>query len=61
MVYRLNFRKSESLFVANNFDIRPDDILYVPRSDITEAKKFFDLINSVTQIGYNVRVTSTVP
>ena len=61
VVYRLNFRKSESLFVANNFDIRPDDILYVPRSDITEAKKFFDLINSVTQIGYSVRVTSTVP
>ncbi len=61
VVYRLNFLKPESLFVANNFEIRSDDLLYVPRSDITELKKFFDLVNSVTQIGYNVRVTSTIP
>lgn len=61
IVYRLNFLKPESLFVANNFDIHTDDLLYVPRSDITELRKFFDLVNSVTQIGYNVRVTSTIP
>lgn len=61
IVYRLNFEKPEGLFVANNFDIQPNDILYVPRSDVTELQKFFTLINSVTQIGYNVRVTSTIP
>ncbi|MDB5481511.1 MAG: polysaccharide export protein [Caulobacteraceae bacterium] len=61
VVYRLDFLNPDSLFVANNFEIRSDDLLYVPRSDITEMKKFFDLINSVTQIGYNVRVTSTIP
>jgi polysaccharide export outer membrane protein len=61
VVYRLNFENPDGLFVANNFDIRSDDLVYVPRSDITEMKKFFDLINSVTQIGYNVRVTSTIP
>jgi len=61
IVYRLNFLNPESVFVANNFDMSTDDLLYVPRSDITETKKFFDLINSVTQIGYNVRVTSTIP
>lgn len=61
VVYRLDFEKPEGLFVANNFDIRSDDLIYVPRSDITELKKFFDLVNSVTQIGYNVRVTSTIP
>lgn len=61
VVYRLDFLNPDGLFVANNFEIRSDDLLYVPRSDITEMKKFFDLINSVTQIGYNVRVTSTIP
>lgn len=61
VVYRLNFENPDGLFVANNFEIRSDDLLFVPRSDITEMKKFFDLINSVTQIGYNVRVTSTIP
>ena len=60
VVYRLNFLNPDSLFAANNFEIRSDDLLYVPRSDITEIKKFFDLVNSVTQIGYNVRVTSTI-
>jgi polysaccharide export outer membrane protein len=58
IVYKLNFRESEGMFVANNFDIQPEDMVYVPVSDITEAKKFFDLVNSVTQIGYNARITT---
>jgi polysaccharide export outer membrane protein len=62
IIYRLNFRKPDRLFVANNFDIQSDDLLYVPRSDITEAMKFFNLVDSVTQIGYNARVsTAAVP
>jgi len=59
IVYRLNFRDPESPFVANNFEIQPDDLVYVTRSDIFEVKKFFDLVNSVTQIGYNARVTTS--
>jgi polysaccharide export outer membrane protein len=61
IVYRLNYRKPDRIFVADNFYIQSGDLLYVPRSDITELKKFFDLVNSVTQIGYNVRVTSAIP
>jgi polysaccharide export outer membrane protein len=61
IVYRLNYLRAESVFVANNFDIDANDLLYVPRSDITEAKKFFDLVNTITQIVYNVRVVSVVP
>ena len=59
IVYRLNFRKPEGLFVAHNFEIEPEDLLYVPRADIYEAAKFFNLVNSVTQIGYNARVTTS--
>jgi polysaccharide biosynthesis/export protein len=61
VVYRLDFQNPDSLFVANNFEIRSDDLIYVPRSDITEIKKFFDLINSMTAIGYNLRVTAAIP
>lgn len=61
VVYRLNLRKPDGLFVANNFAIQSDDLLYVPRSDITEAEKFLNLVNTVTQITYNVRVTSVIP
>jgi polysaccharide export outer membrane protein len=61
VVYRLDFLNPNSMFVANNFEIRSDDLIYVPRSDITQLKKFFDLVNSVTQIGYNIRVTTILP
>jgi polysaccharide export outer membrane protein len=61
VVYRLNFLKPESLFIANNFEIASDDLIYVPRSDVTEMKKFFDLVNTVTQIGYNIRVATVLP
>jgi polysaccharide export outer membrane protein len=61
VVYRLNFLNPDGMFVANNFEVRSDDLIYVPRSDITEAKKFLDLVNNVTQIVYNVRVTSYIP
>jgi polysaccharide export outer membrane protein len=60
IVYRLNMRDPGAFFVADNFDIQAGDMLYVPRSDITEAQKFFGLINTVTQIGYNASLTSTI-
>jgi hypothetical protein len=53
-------RNPESMFVANNFNVQSGDILYVPRSDFSEVQKFFTLVNSVTQIGYNVQVTRTI-
>jgi polysaccharide biosynthesis/export protein len=59
IVYRINMREASSLFIANNLDIEPKDIVFVARSDLFEAKKFFDLVNSVTQIGYNARVTTS--
>jgi polysaccharide export outer membrane protein len=61
IVYRLDLRKPDRLFVAQSFDIRADDMIYVPRSDISEAKKFFDFVNDITQIGYNLRQASTIP
>jgi polysaccharide export outer membrane protein len=60
VVYRLNFLKPEALFVANNFNIQSDDLLYVPRANTVQLKKFLDLVNSITQIVYNIRVTSAV-
>jgi polysaccharide export outer membrane protein len=59
IVYRVNFRQPAGLFAANNFDIKPQDMLYVSRADLFEAKKFLDLVNSVTQIGYNARLTAS--
>jgi polysaccharide biosynthesis/export protein len=59
IVYKVNFRTPEGLFAANSVEIEPSDMLFIPRADIFEAKKFFDLVNSVTQIGYNARITTS--
>jgi polysaccharide export outer membrane protein len=61
IVYRLNLRQPQGVFIADNFDIRPNDLVYVARSDITEAQKFFQLLDSVTQLTYNVTQASNIP
>ncbi len=61
IVYRLDLKKPESFFVADNFLIRPDDMLYVARSDLTETEKFLAVVNIATQVVYNVRVSTVVP
>jgi polysaccharide export outer membrane protein len=60
IVYRLNLRQPDGVFIADSFDIEPSDLLYVPRSDITEAQKFLQILDSVTQLTYNINATSTV-
>ena len=60
VVYRLNLEEAEGLFIANNFQIRADDIFYVPRSGSAELSKFFTLVQSFTRVIYDVSVTSTL-
>lgn len=60
IIYRLNLRKPDGFFIANNFNMQADDILYTPRSGLTETNKFLTLINNVTQVGYNIRATSQI-
>jgi len=61
VVYRLNLRKPDGLFIASAFEIEPDDIVYVARSDVAEFQSFFNVVNVVSQTTYNVRATSTIP
>jgi polysaccharide export outer membrane protein len=60
MVYRLNLRDPAGYLVANSFDVEADDLIYVPQADAAEARKFLQLVSTVAQISYNVRVTSIV-
>lgn len=60
VVYRLNLERAEGLFIANNFEIQPDDIFYVPRSGSAELGKFFTLVRTVTGAVYDVSVTSAL-
>lgn len=58
IVYRLNMRDPQGLFVANNFDMRADDLIYVPVSRLSEAKAFLDFVNEISTINYDTAVQS---
>lgn len=60
VVYRLNLADPAGVFTAGNFPVQPDDILYAPRSGAAEARKFFDFIQSITRVIYDVSVTSAL-
>lgn len=60
VVYRLSLEEAEGLFIANNFEIQPDDIFYVPRSGSAELGKFFTIVQSITRVVYDVSVTSAL-
>jgi polysaccharide export outer membrane protein len=60
IVYRLNLRDPAGYLISNSFEVQADDLIYVPRSDVTETKKFLDLVTAISQVTYNVRVTSVL-
>jgi polysaccharide export outer membrane protein len=60
VVYRLNLEEATGLFIANNFQIQPDDIFYVPRSGSAELGKFFTLVRSLTGAIYDISVTNSL-
>lgn len=60
IVYRLNLEEAEGFFIANNFQVHAEDILYVPRSGSAELGKFFTLIRTISGVIYDVSVTNTL-
>ncbi|MFC5373548.1 polysaccharide biosynthesis/export family protein [Brevundimonas faecalis] len=60
VVYRLNLREGEGFFIASNFQIEPDDLIYAPRAGAAEMRKFFEVVQSITRVVYDVSVTSTL-
>lgn len=61
VIYRLNMHDPNGYFVAQAFEIQPGDILYVPRASSVPLRKFFDLVNLLTQVTYTAAVTSGAP
>lgn len=53
-VYRANFRKPDSFFMAQNFSIRDGDVVYVSNADSVAIGKFLGLATNVT--GSSVQV-----
>lgn len=60
VVYRLNLNEAEGFFIASNFQMQPDDVIYAPRAGAAEMRKFFEFVQSMTRVVYDVSVTSTL-
>ena len=60
VIYRLNLAEPQGFFIANNFVIEAEDVIYVPRADSAELRKFFEFVRSITQIIYDVSVTTAL-
>ena len=61
IIYRLNLREPAGLFVANTFEVRDQDLVYVPRANAAEVRKFFELAAAISRVGYDISVTSLLP
>ena len=60
VVYLLDLRAPAGFFVAQKFEVQSDDIIYVPHADLAEARKFFEVVNEVSSVGYDIAVTNTI-
>lgn len=60
VVYRLNLNEGQGFFIASNFQMQPDDVIYAPRAGAAEMRKFFEFVQSITRVVYDVSVTSTL-
>ena len=60
LVYRLNLEEATGFFTAENFQIQPGDIVFVPRSGSAELSKFFTLVQAFTRVVYDISVTSAL-
>jgi len=57
-IYRADFRKPDSFFMAADFEIRDGDMVYVTNARAVELGKFFNVIRTVT--GNSVAINSDV-
>lgn len=60
VIYRVNLETAEGFFIANNFQVQPEDIIYVPRSGSAELSKFFTLVRAISGVIYDISVTNTL-
>lgn len=60
VVYRLNLEEASGFFTAGAFDVRPDDTIYAPRSTAAELRKFFEFVQQISRVVYDISVTNTL-
>ena len=57
VVYRLDFAKPTSVFVAQQFTIQPRDVIYVSNSPLYEANKVISVFGTLFNLGFSRAAT----
>lgn len=57
VVYRLDFAKPSSVFVAQQFAIQPRDVIYVSNSPLYEANKVISVFGTLFNLGFSRAAT----
>jgi polysaccharide export outer membrane protein len=60
VVYRLNLREPDGFFTAAAFEVKPGDVVYAPNASTAELRKFFEFVQSITRVVYDIQVASTL-
>jgi polysaccharide export outer membrane protein len=60
VVYRLNLEEASGFFTAGSFEVRPDDTIYAPRATAAELRKFFEFVQQISRVVYDISVTNTL-
>jgi polysaccharide export outer membrane protein len=60
VVYRLNLEEASGFFTAGSFVIQPDDTVYAPRAMAAEVRKFFEFVQQISRVVYDISVTNTL-
>jgi polysaccharide export outer membrane protein len=60
VVYRLNLEEASGFFTAGSFLIQPDDTVYAPRATAAEVRKFFEFVQQISRVVYDISVTSAL-
>lgn len=60
VIYRLNLADPSGFFIANAFVIKPGDVIYNPRARSAEVRKFFEFVQAMTRVIYDITVTGTL-
>jgi polysaccharide export outer membrane protein len=60
VIYRLNLREPSGLFVAGAFEIQSEDLIYAPRAETAELRKFFELVSAISRVTYDVSVARVI-
>lgn len=47
-VFKFNLRKPDSFFLTQNFEIEPEDVIYIPDADTVDLQKFFGILSPTT-------------